>query len=428
MAKNGNKKKNKKKIIIFSILGVIVLTLVLFVIFSGNKEEIISVQIEKTQKRTITQTVTATGIIDPEFKVIINPEVTGEIVALPVKEGDVVKKGQVLLKIKSERYLAAKERAEANLQSNKATLNRVKAELDKVASDYKRTKELHQKKLSSDSELEAAKSFFLSAEANYESYQSIVLQSQAALRESMEDLNKTIITSPMDGIITKLNIELGQRVLGSGFSQGTDIMTVADLSNMEAIVDVDENDIPVLSVGDTARIKVDAFGDRSFNGIVSQIGNSAKSQGIGTQDKVINFEVRIKLLELDKNLKPGMSCNASIETETKKDVWSVPIQSVTARTPEFEKKEDEQIIASTVAEKKKENKIQEIVFIVENNKAKTLKVKTGISDDNFIEIIDGVKGTEEVVTGSFKAISRELKDGSLVKIDKKDRFKADKKN
>ncbi len=416
---NGNNKKSKKKIYIFGGLGTILLLLIVVVIIAGGKEEIINVQTEKVQKRTITQTVTATGKVNAEFKVVITPEVTGEIVYLPVKEGDVVKKGDVLLRIKSDKYVAAKERMEASLRSAKSELNRVKAELDKVTSDYNRITELHKKKLASDSELENIKSQYLATQAMYESSQANVNQSEALLRETIEDLNKTTIVSPMPGTITQLNVELGERVLGSGFSQGTNIMTVSDLGNMEATVEVDENDITLISLGDTTRVKVDAFGDRVFNGVVTEIGNSAITSGTGTLEAVTNFEVKIKILEVDKNLKPGMSCNVSIETETKTNVLSVPIQSVTART-DIVVKDEQNEEGLVVKEKKKENKIQEIVFLVNNNKAKIINVETGISDDNYIEIKGGkLKEGDEIISGSFRAISRDLKDGSLIKIDKK---------
>ncbi|MBZ0201167.1 MAG: efflux RND transporter periplasmic adaptor subunit, partial [Ignavibacteriaceae bacterium] len=406
------KKKSKKKIIVFSVLGAIVLALVLLAFLGGSKEEIISVQTEKVEKRNITQTVTATGKINPEFKVAITPEVTGEIVVLPVKEGDFVKKGTLLLRIKSDAYAAQKEKAEAMLQSSKAQLSQREAELVKVESDYNRAKELHQKRLSSDSELETSKSNFISTRAMYQSAQANVMQSEANLRESNEQLNKTAIFSPMEGTITQLNVELGERVLGSGFSQGTNIMTVSDLGNMEATVDVDENDVVLVSIGDTAKIKVDAFSDRIFRGTVTQIGNSAQSAGLGTQEQVVNFGVRIKLIDIDSNLRPGMSCTSDIETETKSMVLAVPIQSVTARDEEMMKPEkssddDEEMAPAKKDTEKKE--VQEIVFIIENGKAKSVKVKTGISNDNYIEVQSGLSGGEEVISGSYRAISRELK-------------------
>ncbi|MCE1188513.1 MAG: efflux RND transporter periplasmic adaptor subunit [Ignavibacteria bacterium] len=424
-----NNKKKKRKYIIFSILACVVVAVVIVILVKGSKDEVISVQTEKISRRNITQTVTATGKVDPEFKVVITPEVTGEIVQLPVKEGDYVKKGTLLVKIKQDVYLAAKQRALANLQSAKSSLAQRKAELDKLTSDYNRVKELHAKKLSSDAELENAKSLFLSGKAQVESAVAFVDQNDANVKEAVEQLYKTTIFAPIDGIVTQLNVELGERVLGSGFSQGTNIMTVADLSKMVAIVNVDENDIVLIKSGDTAKVKVDAFGDKKFVGTVYQIGNSAKQTGTGTQDQVINFEVRIRLNDPDKKLRPGMSCNAIIETNTKTNVLSVPIPSVTARQEIPHMVEtDEAVKVSDL--KKKDDKPQEIVFIVDNNKAKAVPVKTGISDDNYIEILSGVKGSEEVISGSYRAISKDLHDGAIIKVDSKnmgDKKKEEKK-
>ncbi len=427
---NGKNKKSKKKLFIFGGIGVLLVVVVLLVAFSGNKKEIVTVTTEKVIKRNITQTVTATGKINPEFKVVITPEVTGEIVSLPVKEGDRVKKGDVLIKIKADAYQATKQRNEAMLASAKSNLSMYKAQLEKVNSDYNRMKGMFEKKLASEADLEAAKSTYLSTKASYESAQAGVDQSSAALRETIEQLNKTIIYSPMEGTISKLNVELGERVLGSGFSQGTDIMTVSDLNSMEATVDVDENDVVLVSIGDTARIKVDAFGKKEFIGIVTEIGNSAKTSGVGTQEQVVNFEVKIRISDVDKNLRPGMSCNATIETQTKQDVIAVPIQSVTARQgdmkPEGENKDNEEGQAAKTV-KKKETEIQEIVFVVENGVAKSKSVKTGISDDNYIEVIEGLKGEEMVVSGNYRAISRELNDGSTVRLEEKKKSFSEKK-
>ena len=274
---NGKKKKSKKKLFIFGGIGLLLVILLVVAFVGGNKEEIVSVQTEKVEKRTITQTVAATGKINPEFKVVINPEVTGEIIELPVKEGDPVKKGQLLIRIKGDQYHAQKERLEANLQSAKANLKMREAELTKVELDYNRVKELHSKGLASDSELETSRSNYLSTKASYEAAEANVVQSKASLKEIMDQISKTTIRSPMDGVVTKLNVELGERVFGAGFSMGSDIMTISDLRNIEAVVDVDENDVVLVSIGDTATIKVDAFKDKEFKGIVSEIGNSANT-------------------------------------------------------------------------------------------------------------------------------------------------------
>jgi len=426
MAKSNN--KAKKKIIIFGGLGLLVIILIAIALVGGGKEEIILVQTEKAEKRDITQIVTATGQIDPEFKVVITPEVTGEIIELPVKEGDKVNKGDLLIRIKGDQYQAQKERLEASLKSSEATLRIREAELRRLTLEFDRVKELHKKTLVSDSELETAESNFLSAQASFEQAQANVLQSKAQLREVLETLYKTTIYAPMNGTITQLNVELSERVLGSGFSQGTNIMTVADLNNMEAVVEVDENDVVQVSLGDTATIKVDAFGDKEFKGVITEIGNSAQQVGFGTQEQVVNFQVKIKLLDMDDNLRPGMSCNADIETETVFAVLSVPIQSVTARenvgdSDKNQNNNDENAQENEEGKPEKKNDKEaskgpkEVVFQVEGGTVKMVAVETGISDDNFIEIKEGLEDSVEVVSGSYRAISRELEDGSKIRVE-----------
>lgn len=429
-------KKSKKKLFIFGGLGLLIVIFIVIAFIGGGKEDIIMVQTEKVEMRDITQIVTATGTIDPEFKVVITPEVTGEIIELPVKEGDNVKKGDLLIKIKGNQYQAQKDRLEANLKASQATLKIREAELNRLTLVFERIKELHKKTLVSDSELETAESNYLSAKASLEQAQANVSQSKAQLREVLDILYKTTIYSPIDGTITQLNVELAERVLGSGFSQGTNILTVADLNNMEAVVEVDENDVILVSIGDTATIKVDAFGDREFKGIVTEIGNSAKSIGAGSQEQVVNFEVKIRLMDLDANLRPGMSCNADIETETVSDVISVPIQSVTARVNfkkfkkngDNEKQEGKSKMMKMTDKKGKRKKPKEVVFVVDNGTAKMIEVKTGISDDNYIEIKKGLEGDEDVVTGSYKVISRELEDGSKVRVEDEDETSRRNKN
>ncbi len=415
------KKKSKKKVMIFSGIGVLVVALVLVAILGGSREEIITVQTEKAANRTITQSVTATGTLDPEFKVVITPEVTGEIVNLPVKEGQIVKKGELLVKIKSDAYRAQVEQSEAGLKNAKASLSMNKAQLDKITSDYNRSKELHAKKLASDADLEAAKSAYLTAEAQLSSAQAQVAQMEAALKVQTDQLSKTTIYSPMDGVISQLNVQLGDRVLGSFYSQGTNMMTVSDLKSMLAVVDVDENDVVLNTVGDTARIKIDAFGDKVFRGTVYQIGNSAITTGAGSQEQVVNFEVKLKFLDFDPGFRPGMSCNAKIETKTLGNVISVPIQCVTARNQNEGMKTNGEGETQNSNKKKDnmENKLKEIVFVIKDGKAKSVGVTTGISDDNYIQITSGLSSGEEVVSGPYRAISKDLQDGSNVKIEKR---------
>ncbi|KUG25798.1 putative membrane fusion efflux protein [hydrocarbon metagenome] len=405
---NGKKKRSKKKLFIFGGLGLLLLVVVILVVASGNKEVIVSVQTEKVEKKTITQIVSATGKINPVEQVVITPEVTGEIVELPVKEGAKVNRGTLLIRIKPDIYLAQRDRVKAQLESAKANLKVREANLIQVKAEYERMRELFEKGLASDQELEISRSNYLQSEGQYESQKASVTQAEGSLRESEENLAKTAIYSPLNGTVSALNVELGERVLGSGFSQGTNIMTVADLDKMEATVDVDENDVVLVSVGDTARVRIDAFRGREFLGVVTQIGNSAKTSGFGTQDEVVNFEVKIRLLDSSVEIRPGMSCDADIETETRVDVVSVPIQSVTART--IPPKEGEE---PNPADKKGP---REFVFIIKDNLAKVIPVETGISDDTHIEITSGLEGGETVVSGSYRAISKELEDGTKVSI------------
>ena len=417
------KKKSKKKIIIFSAIGVVLVALVLIVVFGGKKEEIINVQTEKIQRRTITQIVTASGKIQSEVSITINPEVSGEIVNLPVKEGQTIKKGDLLVKIKPDAYLAQFERQTAMVNSAKAQIQIQQANLQKMESDFKRQEELYKKSLISDSEFETAKAAYESQVAQLSAAKHSLANAQASLSETITSLEKTTILSPMDGTISSLNSNLGERVFGAGFSSGTPIMDVVDLNSMEARVEVGENDVILISIGDTARIEVDAFPNRKFTGIVYEIGNAAKTTGMSTQDQIVNFVVKIKVIDKDDKFRPGMSCTADIETDTRENVISVPIQSVTTRIP---KKIQTDAIVSTVqsasaAQREKKdnsNQIQEVVFVVDNNKAKKIEVTTGISNDRYIEIVSGLTGEEEVVSGSYRAINRELDDGKTITIDK----------
>jgi len=399
--------KSKKKIIIFSIAGTLVIVLLLLVVLGSKKEPVTNVQVEKAARRTITQSVTATGKISPEVQVVISPEVSGEITMLPIKEGSKVTKGELLMKVKPDIYVAQRDRSAADLSSAKASLERSKSE-------FERAKELFTKGLISKAELEVSSTQFQVMKAQFD-------QAEAALKQSEESLRKTTITAPMDGIVSQLNVQIGERVLGTSQFQGTTVMTVADLSRMEGRVDVGENDIVLIHNGDTARISVDAFPERKLTGIVYQIGNSAKTKGLGTQEEVTNFEVRIRVLNKDVILRPGMSMTATIETETKRNVITVPIQSVTTRSSKGNMKqmpsEGDDMAANDSKIKQVKEKVKEVVFIVDNNVAKTLEVKRGISDDLYTEIISGLEENKEVVSGSYKAINSELEDGAKVKVE-----------
>ncbi|OGU54275.1 MAG: efflux transporter periplasmic adaptor subunit [Ignavibacteria bacterium RBG_13_36_8] len=419
---NGKLKKSKKKIFIFGGLGLLLLIVIILVIASGNKEEIFSVQTEQVQKRNITQVVSATGKINPVEQVILRPEVTGEIVELPVAIGSKVKKGQLLIRLKPEQYIARKNRAFASLEAAQADLKIRKATIDQVEAEYKRIQGMFEKGLASESQLEQAKSNYLQSEGAVEAANANVMQADESYKDAEVELAKTVIYSPIEGTITELFVELSERVLGSSFSQGTHLMTVANLNIMEATVEVDENDVVLISIGDTAEVQIDAFGDSIFEGKVTEMGNAAITTGLGTQDEVVNFEVKIQLIDPKENIRPGMSCDADIKTETKLSVLSIPIQCVTARTPKDERRGEESESEGESAPKPKNGKTvkpEEVVFAVESNEAKLIKVETGISDDTYIEIINGLNESQEVVTGPYRAISKELEDGSKLMVQKK---------
>ncbi len=406
-----NNKKSKKKVIIFSIIGGLLIVLTLLVILGSKKEPVYTVQTEKAVRRTITQVVTATGKIYPEVQVVITPEVSGEIISLPVKEGMKVKKGDLLMKIKPDIYIAMSDQAASGLSSAKASLLKADA-------DSKRGRDLFAKGLISNADLEQVNTSYEVAKAQYD-------QAEAALKQANENLAKTSIFAPMNGTVSELKVELGERVLGTSQFQGTTVMTVADLSKMEARVDVGENDIITIANGDTARIDVDALPDKKLTGLVYEIGNTAKTSGLGTQEEVTNFEVRIRILDKDVILRPGMSMTATVETETKSNVVAVPIQSVTTRTPGMGKEggaaggsdDNADMAANNGKAKPKVVKAKEVVFIVDNNVAKMLEVKRGIADDAYVEIVSGPVENKEIVSGGYKTISRELEEGVKVKVD-----------
>ena len=407
---SANGKKSKKKIIIFSAIGFVLLVVTVVLFIGSKREQVIPVQVEKVSRRTITQVVTATGKVQPEVQVKISPEVSGEIVSLPVKEGQRVKKGQLLMKIKPDVYLAQKNQASAGLLQAKAGLSRTEPEFFRIETLYK-------KGLASEAEYDQARASYESSKANY-------AQAKATLDQAEENLNKTTIVAPMDGTVSQLNSELGERVLGTVQFQGTDVMTIADLSRMEARVDVSENDVILTSLGDTARISVDAIPNKKIRAVVYEIANTGTSRGLGTQEEVTNFEVKIRIIDGDVPLKPGMSMTADIETETRTDVLSVPIQSITTRMPKIENEEKEEdgreqtfAIKNESLKGRESKKPPEIVFVVDNGKVKSVPVKRGISNDSHVEVTEGVSEGMEVVSGSYKAINRELEQDAKVRIE-----------
>lgn len=418
---NSNKKKKKKRILI-SIGIVLAILIIIAVVVSGKKEKLIEVQTEKISKRNITQVVTATGKIQSEVKVNISAEISGEIVSLPIKEGDEVKKGDLLVKINPEAYYPQVKMEQSGVKVQQNNLKAREVDLRKMELELNRIKELVNKGLAPQSELDNAQTNYDLVVANMNTIRSQIEQQRASLSKVQYDLSKTTIYSPMSGTVSALNNEIGEKVLGTSFNLGSQIMTISDLSKMECQVEVSETDVTLVKIGDTSRIQIDAFPDKIFTGYVYEIANTATSKSTGTQEEVVNFIVKIRIINDGFDLRPGMSCTVDIEVNKKENILTVPIQSVTAREDEeLNKKtetDNENLISNKDDEKNmKKKKVEEIVFVVENGLAKKKSVKTGISDDSYIEIIEGLNEGEEVVKGSFKAINKELEDNSKVKVD-----------
>jgi HlyD family secretion protein len=418
------KKNNKKRNIILAVIGVLLIGGSVAAYMMGKREKSIEVTVEEVGRKTITQTVSATGKIQPEVLVKISSEVSGEIINLPVKEGDTVRKGQLLVKIQPDLVQAQLEQARYASESAKSQINTVRADAERAKLEFERIKGLYEKQFASKSEFDQATAAMNSAMARLDGSQKDYERSQAVVRQSSVTSGRTTVYAPNDGIVVALPVEKGEKVLGTAQFQGTELMQIADLSTMNAEVDVDENDVVMISVGDTTRVRIDAFPNRVFRGYVYQISNSAKRAATGTQEEVVNFAIKIRLIDTDARLRPGMSCDVDIETETRENAVSVPLQSVTIRKKEEKKEEggEEPNPAQAQANDKKKSsttaqKLPSVVFLKEGDKAKMVQVETGISDGGYIEIKSGVKEGQTVVSGNFRAISRELEDGSLIKID-----------
>jgi HlyD family secretion protein len=401
--------------------------------FIRKKEPVVAVQTEKVTRRNITEMVVANGKIQPVLQVVINPEVSGEITELPVKEGQTVKKGDLLVRIKPDNYRAIRNSSEANYRSALASKTLAEANLAKAQAEYKRNEELFRIKLVSDSQYIEAKTAFDVAKATVESSGHQADQAKASLAKAEDDLTKTTIVAPIDGTITKLKSQVGERVVGTAMMAGTEIMTVSNLDEMEARVDIGEIDVILIGVGQKAKLEVDAFRDREFHGTVTEIANAAKGlssssqsssgpgSSSGSSQEATKFEVKIRIQEKEI-FRPGMSVTSEIETRYRTNVLCVPIQSVTTRVPkEKEKKDDkakdEKPPVMEAKRKTETKKPAEIVFVLGSEFVKMKPVKRGISDDSYVEIIEGVEEGQEVVSGSYKAINRELEDGRKIKKD-----------
>lgn len=428
----------RKRKIIVGAIGLLMLWIV-WGIISSKMEKPIPVTTEKAVRKTIMQTVSATGKVQPEVEVKISPEVAGEIIELPVEDGKAVKKGDLLVKIKPDSYKALLEQQEAAISTAKAINLQQKASMVKSEQDLKRADDMYAKKTISIQEYNAAQAASDVAKNTYESSLHEIERAEAASSQARDQLSKTTVFSPIDGTVTILNSKLGERIVATGQFAGTEVMRVADLTHMEARIDVNENDMINVKVGDKARIKIDAYGDRRFGGTVYQIANTGKMTGAGTQEEVTNFEVKIRIDDHDVTLKPGLSCTADIETNMVKDAVAVPMQAVTIRTgdtnlspEEIEKKKQKAAARDKgdnnaeftnekqekAMQKEEREKLAKVVFLKKGSKAEQVKVTTGISDDTYMEIKSGVKPGDEVISGSYSAISRKLKDKAKVTYDK----------
>jgi HlyD family secretion protein len=401
----------------------VVIVLIIFAIVGKKagwfgKALTVKVAVENAQKRTIVETITANGKIQPEKEVKISPDVSGEIVELTVKEGYNVEKGQLLLRIKPDNYISQKDRALAEISAAQARRSQADAQFKQAELSYKRNKQLYDQQTISKSDFEQSEANYDVAKAELDAAKFAITSAEAALKDANENLIKTSIYAPMTGTVSMLLVELGERVAGTNLMAGTELMRVADLSRMEAQVQVNENDIPKVKLGDTALIEVDAYLDQKFKGIVTEIANSAKTTGVSA-DQVTNFDVKIlvlpesykKLVDAgDKNpFRPGMSATVDIRTKSKNDILTVPIQSVTTRT-------DTTKIAGTPSEKD----VRTLVFITDGKRALAKDVKTGIQDNSYIEILSGIALNDRVVSSPFSAISKKLSDSTLIEVVKKE--------
>jgi HlyD family secretion protein len=409
-----------------------------------KREVVVTVQSDKVTRRNLTEIVVANGKIQPVVQVKISPEVSGEITALPFKEGQAVKKGDLIVKIKPDFYLANRNQADASYQSSLAGKSTAEANLRKAEAEFKRNQGLYQNKLISDSAFDEVKAAYDVAQAQLTSAQDQVEMAKASLASAQDNLDKTTIVAPLTGTVSKLNSEVGERVVGTATMAGTEVMTVADLNEMEARVDIGEIDVVLIKPGETVRLEVDAFKDRKFTGTVTEVANSSKTSttgGVGTSSQeATKFEVKIRIKEKEA-FRPGMSVTAEIETRYRTNVLTVPIASVTTRLPKDKDKKGKSKASGEVAstkdgsapgtsgaadppdpspskndKKSKESaKPIEVVFLVESERAKMTPVKIGISDDSWWEITEGVKEGQEVVSGGYRAISKDLDDGKKIR-------------
>lgn len=447
-------KKNNSNRLLYILIALVIVLLIVGVVgkkqgWIGGKQEI-PVELAKASKISIIEKVSASGMIQPVTEVKLSPDVPGEIIELNIEEGDSVRQGQLLAKIKPDNFISALERSEAmlnqqkaNYHSSLATLEKAKAALTKAEADHERQKKLWDEKVISESEWQQAQQNYQiavndlkAAEQTVQAAQYIVKSSQASVSEARENVRLTNVMAPMSGIVSKLAVEKGERVVGTQQMAGTEMMRIADLNSMEVRVNVNENDIIRVQLGDTAIIDVDSYAymEKEFRGKVTQIANTANQKA--SADAVTEFEVRILILnDSYKDLiaagrkypfRPGMTATVEIITDRKSNVLAIPLGAVTTRSKEEQKaanSTDEEVDVTTVADNNDSSKKEEddeVVFVNVNGIAKIIKVKTGISDYDNIEILEGISDTTEVVTGPFLVVSKRLKEGDPIKKMEKD--------
>jgi HlyD family secretion protein len=409
----------KKKPLFIGAAVVVVGAVVTGMALKGGGEQSLEVQTAKVDRQKIVQKVNANGKIQPKTQVRVSADVSAKITRLAVEEGQWVEKGTFLIELDRERYLAAVESAEANVRSALANATLVNENLKRAEKEFDRSRELKTRDLESQAVFDDKQAAHQVERARYDAAQNQVEQARAALKQAKDDLSKTTIYAPMAGTISDLNKEQGEIAIGSQFQEDV-IMVISDLSEMEAQVNVDENDIVSVELGQQAEIEVDALLDQTLEGIVQEIANSANVNASGTSDQKTEFEIKIGVVDPPATLRPGMTASADVFTRTNDNALSVPIQSVAVRTVDQlrlpgESREDTE--ARFTPDKEG---FVEIVFCIEDGKAFAKQVKTGIQSDEFIEILEGLEEGEEIVTGSYRAISRDLENGAVVAIAKTD--------
>lgn len=396
------------------------------------------VETEVAERRTITQMVSSSGRMQPEVEVIIRPDVSGEIIELNVKEGDFVREGELLLRIKPDLYEARIDELNAALLTQQSRMEQARANMLQAEVEFVKNKQLYEKELVSELEYLQTKNNFEAQKSNFKAAEYQIESARAQLRRAEEELQQTVIRAPQNGTISRLAVEAGERVLGQAQTAGTEMMRIAHMEQMEVEVEVNENDIVSVNLADTSIIEVDAYPNRSFEGVVTEIANSADVTGTGSADQVTNYKVKVRIttphnLEYSSDLllsenttespsnedspsfKPGMSATVDIKTNTAYDVVSVPIQAVTVRNFALEDSSD--VDKSLIRNVSETEDFRRVVFLNDNGTARQIEVETGISNNTFIQIMSGLESGQEIITGSYRILSRELEDGDEIEVE-----------